>query len=92
VALDTETRRHLRIAVDSAVRRQRGLDQAVRVRVQPKGSRSRRWTEQELRTAVLRAGGGTKITAARYEAVRVLAPNDYPSYNTVHKRCPDLFL
>lgn len=56
------------------------------------GSRSRRWTDEEIRRAVLSVSGGKPISRMAYKlARRDLDPDRYPTHNTVYARCPDLF-
>lgn len=93
--LDHETRRGLRIQVDSVVRRNLGLPSRVSTRSMRPGSRQVRWTDDQIREkirAVANALGKSKITKAEY--VRFINDCDgalFPSHVTV-SRCRDEFV
>jgi len=81
-----------RKAVDVAARRLLGFDNVSHVR-RTEGSKSRRWTDPEIRAAVMRATDGKPITRHAYRLLRRgLNPQEFPSHNTAFERCPDLFV
>jgi hypothetical protein len=76
---------------DAAARRRLGIAAVSHTR-RVEGSKSRRWSDPEIRRAVLSISGGQPISRMAYKlARRDLDPNLYPSHNTVYARCPDLF-
>jgi len=89
--VDSNTRVKVRRERDAAVRRSLGLNSTSHVRRVP-ASKSRRWTEADIRRAVRSLMGGGSFSRYAYKAKRRDEdPNLYPSHNTVLARCPDLF-
>ena len=91
--MDATTRSYLARQVDVQTRRKLGLPAATTHVIRREGAKSRRWAKDEIRVAVRKvAGGKTKISPGEYIAKRKhLDPELYPSYPTVHRRCPELF-
>lgn len=85
-------RNHVRLAVDAEVRRRLGLPgRTVRSTPMQKGDRTRRWTDDEIRSAVKKLTRGRKVSRGAYKALRAQKGTAYPHPDTVATRCPELF-